>query len=417
MRFNFFKSKKFYLIVIIALLTIGVFLNFLFRKTSRSSRASSVNVYARFVPTKVEVNKDDTFAVDVFLNSGDKRVSGVRIAFFYSSNIQFLNSDNLVEDLSNNCKNNQGEKFNGLNNIIPYVSTQTVDGIRGNVVGVVRTSFLKDNELPSGSFCFTTLRFKAIKEGNASIHFFALENENHTEIVGPDSNSYVIRPANNANVVEVNIKIPGSTDLTPTPTPKPHQTPTPTPISQTSGNVKFVIALRFQGVKSLPKSDVRKIPVKVSLRKWGGDLVEDPKIVDFTVNEQGIWEGEVDFSIPSDGKYLLYIKGPKHMQKKICSLSPSETYPGTYSCSASEALSLQKGKEYSIDLTNIVILVGDLPEQDGIINSYDISLVRNLLGRQDEEALSSADVNFDGIVNTQDFALIQAALSVRYDEL
>ena len=41
--------------------------------------------------------------------------------------------------------------------------------------------------------------------------------------------------------------------------------------------------------------------------------------------------------------------------------------------------------------------------------------MRNLLGKTDAGS-SKADVNLDGIVDTQNFVLIQAVLSVRYDD-
>ena len=69
------------------------------------------------------------------------------------------------------------------------------------------------------------------------------------------------------------------------------------------------------------------------------------------------------------------------------------------------------------DFTGIYLLVGDLPEQDGIVNSYDISLVRNLIGKTDVASLRQADLNLDGAVNAQDYSLVIAALSVRQDEL
>jgi hypothetical protein len=135
----------------------------------------------------------------------------------------------------------------------------------------------------------------------------------------------------------------------------------------------------------------------------------------FTVDDNGIWTGRVTFSnVTPGGQYTLYVKGPKHLQKKICDNNPSETYPATYYCDQGRIV-LREG-ENNLDLSKILLLIGDLPDQDGIVNSYDTSLVRNNLGRSDEEALRLADVNFDGIVNTQDYSLIIAALSIRLDE-
>ena len=64
-------------------------------------------------------------------------------------------------------------------------------------------------------------------------------------------------------------------------------------------------------------------------------------------------------------------------------------------------------------------MVGDLPQQDGLVNSYDISLVRNnigVAGSQHPAVLALADLNLDGIVDSQDYSLVIAALSIRSDE-
>lgn len=63
-----------------------------------------------------------------------------------------------------------------------------------------------------------------------------------------------------------------------------------------------------------------------------------------------------------------------------------------------------------------MILSGDL-DQNGVVDSVDISIVRNNLGKTDTATLTKADVNRDGRVDTQDFSLILAALAVRTDEL
>jgi len=127
--------------------------------------------------------------------------------------------------------------------------------------------------------------------------------------------------------------------------------------------------------------------------------------------------GKVYLNIPSEylsEKYSLFIKGPKHLQKKVCDLSPSESLPGTYRCQV-DKISL-KEQVNNLDFSKITLLVGDLPLQDGITNSYDIALVTNNLSKTDPETLKKADLNLDGVVDTQDYSLVIAALSIRFDE-
>jgi hypothetical protein len=172
--------------------------------------------------------------------------------------------------------------------------------------------------------------------------------------------------------------------------------------------------LRFQGILQRPKNS-NPIAVKVKLANVKTQFQTNYQTGIFTVDDNGIWTGRVTFSnVTPGGQYTLYVKGPKHLQKKICDNNPSETYPATYYCDQGRIV-LREG-ENNLDLSKILLLIGDLPDQDGIVNSYDTSLVRNNLGRSDEEALRLADVNFDGIVNTQDHSLIIAALSIRTDE-
>jgi hypothetical protein len=44
-----------------------------------------------------------------------------------------------------------------------------------------------------------------------------------------------------------------------------------------------------------------------------------------------------------------------------------------------------------------------------VCNSADFALVRNLLGKTDEDSLRKADLNFDGIVNALDFSIMTAS--------
>jgi len=207
---------------------------------------------------------------------------------------------------------------------------------------------------------------------------------------------------------------------TPAPSPSPTITPistsiiTPTPTSTSTSTVILNLRLRFQGIFQKPKNS-SPIVVKVKLTNARTEFQTDYQTATFTVDDNGIWRGRVAFSNVAPGdQYTLYVKGPKHLQKRICDNDPSENYPATYNCNQGRII-LREG-ENNLDLSKIILLIGDLPDQDGIVNSYDISLVRNNLGRSDEEALRLADVNFDDIVNTQDYSLIIAALSIRLDE-
>lgn len=217
---------------------------------------------------------------------------------------------------------------------------------------------------------------------------------------------------------------PGRPTLTPTPTPIETPTPipsggpsptsgpspTPGPFGQ-SGNIALNLKLRFQGIVSQPKITTMQVRVTLS----GGDLAQpQQQTSQFSAGADGVWTGNVSFNATPRNDYFLLVKGPKHVQKKICSSNPTENNPGIYSCS-NGTISLSAGQN-SLDASKIILFVGDLSPQDGIVDSYDISYVGQHLGSTDSQALTIGDLNLDGIVDSQDYSLIIAALGIKYDE-
>ena len=192
-------------------------------------------------------------------------------------------------------------------------------------------------------------------------------------------------------------------------------TNTPVPTGGTDGNVKLNLKLKFQGILGKPADALNKMAVKIKLLNELTETATDYKSADFTADDKGVWSGNTSFNIDVNAKYILYVKGPYHIQKKICDEKPIETADGTYSCIKGN-ISLKKGYNDVFDLTGIILLVGDLPDQNGAVDAYDISLVRNNLGKTDETSVANSDVNRDGIVDTQDYSSIIAALSIKQDE-
>jgi hypothetical protein len=223
--------------------------------------------------------------------------------------------------------------------------------------------------------------------------------------------------------------IPGTT-FTPTPTRLPTPTPTlipiptatpttrPTPtsfITPSANDVIVRLKLRFQGILTSPHANEDIMTVKIGVRTR-----DKTEIIyrtgDFTADAKGIWSGMVFFpSLPPADNYVMYVKGPKHIQKKICLASPYETYEGTYQCKDGQVITLKKG-ENSFDFSTLYLLVGDLPVQDEMANSFDLATIYKYLGHTDPDALASADLNMDGIVDSQDYALVIKALSFRFDD-
>ena len=199
----------------------------------------------------------------------------------------------------------------------------------------------------------------------------------------------------------------------PTATTNPNETPEPT--NPPNGGVKLNLKLKFQGILAKPADGLDKIGVTVTVVKDNNKQTVSNMM--FVANDEGNWTPNTPMvfdQIPPGTGYYILVKGGKHLQRKICQNNPSETYPCTYHCDQGK-ITLSAG-DNNLDFSGIVLLAGDLPEQDGIVNSYDTSLVRNNLGKTDADAIRLADINLDGIVDTQDYSLIIVALSIRTDE-
>ncbi len=193
------------------------------------------------------------------------------------------------------------------------------------------------------------------------------------------------------------------------------QSPAPTGGTPTTLNPTFTVKASFQGITRKTPTD--KMRVKLTLVSGSNKYEKD---TEFTVDDAGVWTGTAAFTnVAAANNYYLLVKGPKHIQKRICVNNPSETVPGTYSCFQG-AIPVQSSS-LILNLSTIKLLAGDLPQQDSIVDSYDTSLVRNIVAqpvaeRTSQTNLQLADINLDGIVDSQDFSLVIAALSIRSDE-
>jgi len=197
---------------------------------------------------------------------------------------------------------------------------------------------------------------------------------------------------------------PASGTLTPSPTKTPTPTPSPTP------NVTLSLKLRFQGIQSAPPG-VKQVVQVTAVSNSGNRVVGKGEVL----ASGAIWIGDIPLSLPGAGEYRLYVKGPKHIQKRICVVSPEETLPGSYRCQDDRSLTLKLGKN-EFDWSKITLMSGDVPPQDGVINSADLSYIKNNLGSRDVSIVEKADINLDGVVDAQDYSLVVASLAIKYDE-
>jgi len=187
-------------------------------------------------------------------------------------------------------------------------------------------------------------------------------------------------------------------------------TPGPTGVNQS--DIKVNLRLKLQGVTTQPRNSS---PIQVQVKLLEGTKLIKTDQVTFSPQGDGVYVGDVAYkSINTKSKYAFQIKGPKHLQKRICTKDPSEQLGGTYNCDSAEVTFV--AGDNTMDFAKIILLSGDTPLQNGLIDAVDITFIRNNVGSTDTEVLARADLNYDTIVDTQDYALIMAALSFKYDE-
>ncbi len=393
-------NKRKLIIIVLVGLVILVGLWVYINRFLTKSKASVDKVTITYSSAKITVDKNGNFNLGVILNAeNNKKISAVDLSFKYDFDNKNLVDFTGIQTLPDNYFNEQ-----------ILVATSSAGGAK-NLHLVLATK--KTDDLLSSSLTIN-LAFKAKNiDGQTEISLMGGGNQ----VVGTtESYSFdLVLPTTAAGIVVGT----GGPTLTPTQTPtqSPDQTPTPT-TPPDEGNVSLSFQLRFQGIIEKPVNT--SMPVKITIKK-GGQVV-DERIIDFSYDQaasseaKGRWLGSANFNVlPGDG-YTIFVKGPKHVQKKICQSTPQEAVgaEGTYHCLSGQSLSIDLASAF--DFSHITLLAGDLPQQDGVVNSYDTSLVRNNLGKTDAEVLRLTDVNLDGRVNTQDYSLIIYALSIRTDE-
>ncbi len=379
------RVLKLFFLTIVTFSALYFFWNFI-NSNLLKSKAGTDKVTITYSGSSISVNKNANFNFGISLSADNsKKISAVDLTIKYddANLIDYTGYQTLVSDYFN-------QKI--------VEATTSANGVK--TLRLVLTSKKEDSSL-SGSVTLN-LAFKAKNiDGKTSIGVIG-----KSQVVGTaDSYSFDLNlPSSNATVIIGS----GSSTSTPTPTPDP-----------STGNAKLTLQVRFQGITSIPSTTTTQT-AKIIIKKQ--ETTIDEGTINFnydtmaTESAVGTWIGTGYFDIPAGSGYYILIKGPKHVQKKICVNSPTEGkgLEGTYSCSVGN-ITINKDTT-TLDFSNIMLLAGDLPGQDGVVNSYDISLVQNNLGSTDSNILAKADINLDGRINTQDYSLIIYALSIRTDE-
>lgn len=200
--------------------------------------------------------------------------------------------------------------------------------------------------------------------------------------------------------------------LIPTSVPYPSATPT-----QTIPPVTIKMRLRLQGMYSKPTRNPKT--AKIFLVWVRNADKENPiyKWVTATYDQIGSWYITDTWNlVPSDG-YKVWVKGEKHLQRKICDGKPSDQESGFYHCfDETGQIVISPGENY-LDFSNVIMFAGDIPfkgEGDGVLDAFDLSYIATHFG---DTSTDIGDLNFDGVTDSQDFGIAVNAIRVqKYDE-
>jgi len=377
-------------------------LNYIYFGQAPRSKAAGETVSLSFSPPTVSGTTGLTTTIKA-LPSAAITLRGYKFKVnFDKSKVQITNIDYKIGTVSLGLGDS--------NSTLSSVNTKGVIAVQGEIYGVGQPLTTSLTDVVIITFTSTTASSTAtITEGN----FYIIGADFSINPASASaSNSLSVNGGTGPTNTPVPTVTPGGPTLTPVPTITPGgPTLTPTPTGA-AGNVNLKMKLKFQGIIKKPATDVlNKLSVKVKLLNGTTGQETTYQAAEFTADDQGIWSGSTSFNIDVNAKYILYVKGPYHLQKKICDTGPTETTGGTYRCTKSN-ITLKNG-DNDLNFSGIVLLAGDLPDQDGSVTAYDTSFIYNNLGKNNDKC----DVNRDGTCDTQDFSLVIAALSVKNDEL
>jgi len=362
------------MVAVIAILAMVLYVNY----NSDRSRAGNTNlVDIVFSPSSSPVGSNTNNKVDVLVKApSGQKLSGFNLTFVPTGPLQVVDvatvssyPDGVTNYFRQIIKEQAGGNFH-----INYVINESDNAKLPNIIKI-------------------TLLVNGTGTGNGTL-------------TASKSDAYIVGPTQTI-LYDVNDVTAGSYQVVPGTNQAGGATVTLSPNA-----VTLSLKLMLQGVKTAPS--VKTIPVRVKIAGGPSNVKTDYVTAQFTAGSDGVWTGKASFeNVPAGSGYRVYIKGPMHIQRKFCDPTPTST-AGSTTC-AGTAVTLKIG-DNPFDFTTNPLLVGDLPPQDGVSDSLDLSNIRQNLGKTDAEATSKADLNQDGVVDSQDYALVLQTLSVKTDE-
>lgn len=185
--------------------------------------------------------------------------------------------------------------------------------------------------------------------------------------------------------------------------------PSPTPLPANTMTLHITAKLQGTSPTVTKLKSVSGVRVQLLNKTNNTVIAAPPQYITLNMNDAGMWEGNVSVTGMQPGNnYQLLIKGPKHLQKRICENTPTEQAAGTYTCNSS-TMKLTTGQN-EVNLSGVTLMSGDVGIQDGILNGYDLSFVQNIIRKTSSSSTEDGDINYDGKVNKIDYDLVTDSL-------
>lgn len=342
-----------------------------------------------FEPSSTSIKKGQSFGVNINIDPGSEAVAGADIYLDFDP--ELLTLETVV-----------------IGSYFPLVANVPSTG-RLYIAATVENQ----GDSKTGTGTIATVTFKAAETGTANIVI-------DCDPAKTDSSRLSKNDINATNILNCSalkphtVTITAQNDPTPTTDDVPSPTPTTGSFSGEKADVQLNMKVRFQGIVKQPDAAFDRLNVRVDIE--GSQGYKNDQVVEFKADGSGLWSGVMKIEkVPISQKYAVLIKGPKHLSRKICEVTPRENVPGTYKCESGGDIELKAGGN-NLDFSQIVVLAGDIPTQNQVVDSADIIFIRQNFGNTSPSALSRGDLNLDGIIDTQDYSLVMAALGFKYDE-
>ncbi len=189
----------------------------------------------------------------------------------------------------------------------------------------------------------------------------------------------------------------------------------------------------YQGLKFKVKlagvendtADGAKIAIRIRNRTRNTDYATTATL---HYTENGVYQASIGLksvgtpAIPVGDGYTIYLKGEKHISKKLCTYTQTARCVGDgkiYIGATNNPDTIDKSPQV-FEITALPLEPGDLPTQDGQADSADFAKINNLLTKSCSALTASekytADLDYNGCINVRDAFLMRKTLETKYDE-